>query len=277
MNFHRWSSLFRSYDVRRGYNRYLLVMTLAGAIVGFLVGRDEWRTGLINAASVGMVVFLAGALAKELYPDHPQAALPAAAVALPLSVLVIPPFPVALLWLLGGIRFLNRTTGLRPKPTDLIALLVVAGWLVWRDAPLFGILMGIMLLIDSTLTDGNRIHAAIGVVVFFASGAWWLMSEWNAAGPAPLLVVLLLAITVSFIPVILGSYLLEAIGDATGERLNPTRVQAGQVFALSAALLAASLFGERGITLVAGLWAAIVGCALACLLLTRSRLSVSSL
>ena len=277
MDFHRWSSLFRSYDVTLRHNRLLLVMTIAGAIIGLALGRGEWRTGVINAAAIGWVVFLAGALAKELYPDYPQAALPAAGVALLLSALVIPPFSIALLWLLGCSRFLNRTTGLRPKPTDLIALMAVTGWLVWRETPLFGILIGVMLIMDSALSDGNRIHAVIGVVVFLASGAWLIGSDWSAAGPTLLLILALLAIAVSFFPVILGSYQIQAVGDATGEALNPARVQAGQVFALSTGLLLASLYGERGIMVLTGLWAAIAGCAVAHLLFVRSQLPASSL
>lgn len=233
--------------------------------------------GVMNAAAIGWVVFLAGALAKELYPDTPQAALPAAAAALLLSVFVIPPFSVALLWVLGCLRFVNRTTGLRPKPTDLIALLAVTGWLVWRETPLFGILIGVMLIMDSALSDGKRIHAAIGVVVFLASGAWLFGSDWSAAAPALFFVLALLAIAASFFPVILGSYQLQAIGDATGEGLNPARFQAGQVFALSTGLLSASLYGERGIMVLIGLWAAIAGCAVAHLLFARSRLPASSL
>lgn len=277
MDFHRWSSLFRSYDVTLRHNRFLLGLTLAGGIAGLVMGRGEWRASLLTAATVGLVVFLAGTLAKEFYPDYPQAALPAAAAALLFSFLAIPPFPVALAWLLGCVRFANRTTGLRPKITDLIVLLAVTGWLAWQDTPLFGILMGIVLLMESTLPDGRRAHGAIGVVLILASGAWLIGSDWSADGPAPLLVLVLLAIAVSFIAVVLGSYDPQAIADVTGERLVPARVQAGQVFALSAGLLSASLYGERGIIVFLGLWAALLGCASSYFLFSRSRHPVSSL
>lgn len=277
MDFHRWSSLFRSYDVTLRHNQLLLGLALTGMIAGLVMGEGDWQAIFLNGAVVGLVVFIAGALAKELDPDHSLAALLSAAAALFLSVLIPSPLPVALFWLLGCSRFLNRTTGLKPKLTDLLALLAVTAWLCWQETPLFGILMGILLIMDSSLPDGQGVYRVLGVMGLLASGIWLVVSEWSAVEPAPVYILALLAIAVGFIPVILGSYQVEAIGDATGDRLSSSRIQAGQVFALSAGLLSASLIGEWGITLLTGLWAALLGCSTAHILLARSRRSVSSL
>lgn len=277
MNYHRWSSLLRGYVLTLRYNQLILVVTTAGFVLGFIVGGDDIGGRVWQAIAVGATVFLAGAVAKELDPDHPQAGLPAAAIALLLAATTTIVMPVALFWMLGGLRILNRSTGLRPKSTDLLALLLITGWLCWQETPLFGILMGILLIMDSLLPDRRRILMVIGMLVLAASGLWMIARDVTVVGPAPLYVLILLLIVIGFIAVILGSYRVDAVGDETGERLTPLRVQAGQIFALIAGLLMASLLGDRGIILFIGLWAALLGALVYHLALAFNRRSVASL
>jgi len=53
-----------------------------------------------------------------------------------------------LLWLILILRFVNRSTGLPPKLTDALGLILLAGWLSWARMPLFGILTGVVLVLD---------------------------------------------------------------------------------------------------------------------------------
>lgn len=81
-----------------------------------------------------------------------------------------------------------------------------------------------------------------------------------------------MAIAIAFIGlVILKNDQTSAVDDATGKPLHALRVQAGQAFALSAGLSSASLLGKVGITLYAGLWAALLGILIYHLVFSRFR------
>ncbi len=277
MNYHRWSSLFRGYDLALGYNRLILIVTAAGAALGFMLAGGDFQGRAIQAFVAGVTVFGAAALAKEMTPGAPRAAVPAALVALPFVTLTPLITPVSLFWLIGGARFLNRTTGLPPKMTDTLALLIATLALAWLVSPLFAILMGILLVLDGLLPDGRRAHVAVGLLLAIAAGIWFVRDGWKPAPPPLWLGAVLLTIAVGFVPVILNSYHQSAIGDATGEPLRPVRVQAGQSFVLSAGLFLASWLGLPGVLLLSGLWAALFGVTAYHLFVVRAHRSVPSL
>ena len=276
MNYHRWSSLLRGYDISLRYNQLILALSAAGAMAGYFISGQEPWSRLFAAVVAGGIVFMTGALAKELDPDRPWAAVLAAVLSLPFVTTFTFDGAVALFWLIGGTRFLNRSTGLRPKATDLLALLGVSAWLGWQVTPLFGILISMMLILDSLLPDGQRKHALLGLVIAVVTGVWLTQSDPIAISPDLWAVVGLLVITIGFIPVILSAYHSTAIGDATGIRLHPLRVQAGQVFALSAGLFIASWRSESGILLLIGLWAALAASLIYYLLSTRMQRSTAT-
>lgn len=277
MDYHRWSSLFRSYDLTLRHNRLILALAIAGAALGFFSAQGELTGQLVQSAVGGITVFMAGALAKEVDPDRPQSALVAAALVIPFAGIARPASLLVLFWLLGALRFLNRSTGLAPKSTDLLVLLVVAAWLGWQVSPLFGILMGIVLALDALLPDGPRWHGIMGILLILGSGIWLYASNWPTARPSLWLVAALLAITLGFIPVILSAYHPRSVGDATGERLNHSRVQAGQALGLSAGLFLASWMGTSGALLLVALWASLAGALAYYLLRVRLPRSLASL
>ena len=277
MDFHRWTALGRAYDLSIRHNRWILVLTAVGAMLGFVLHDGDIQTRFVQAIAGAATVFLAGALAKELDPARPAAALLATALALSVVGLLRPISPVVLLWLMGDVRFLNRSTGLRPKRTDVILLLVAAVGLAWWETALFGVLAGVMLITDALLPDGEKLYAALGALVIFLSGGWFLAGDPVAAVPSLWLGTALVVMAIAIIPVILCSYIITSTGDADERPLNPTRVQAGQVFALGTGLLLASWLGNEGVTLLAGLWAAVLGILIYRLVVTRLTRSALSL
>ncbi|MFQ5460981.1 MAG: hypothetical protein ACE5EL_09330, partial [Anaerolineae bacterium] len=126
-------------------HRLLLVLALIVAVLGGLwssvvVGVDPRAAVVAPAASAvasGAAALLAWAVARELDPDHPLAALWAAALALPLVVIVGFPAWLAVLALLMAVRALNGSTGRRPVALDYVVLAALVGGLAytgWRDA-----------------------------------------------------------------------------------------------------------------------------------------------
>lgn len=271
MNVHRWSSLFRSYDLTLRSNQFILVMSAAGALAGFFISDRTIGSNLLAAIVAGASVLAAGVLAKELDPDRPNAGPFAAAVTLPLLWIANPVGLVAPFWLLGGVRFINRTTGQAPKPTDTFILLVLMAWLAWKEIPLFGMLMGGFMILDALMPNGRRIHAAVGAVLLIVSGAWLWLGNWDTGRPSLWLAIALLLIAIAVIPIILSYYQVNSVGDATGEPLTPSRVQAGQAIALSAGLFLASWSGKIGVGLLIALWGALLGIIANRLLFNRLR------
>jgi hypothetical protein len=269
--------LLRGYDLTLRYNQVILVLSAVGALLGFILNDSAFWPRLYQSAVAGAAVFLAGALAKELDPDRPGSAPLAAMLTLAVAGRAEQINLVALLWLLACIRLINRSTGLRPKPIDIVALLLLAAWLVWRVGPLFGALTGGILIVDALLPDGRRLHAVIGAVVLIASTARLFLSNWSITSPELWLVLVLLVVAVIFIPVILSYSHVQAVGDATGKVLNPVRVQTGQTIALSAGLFFASWRGETGFMLLVALWTALLGIAAHYLILNRLRRPAASL
>lgn len=260
MNQYRWSALIRSYDLTLRHNQLILLLTLAGAGLAFLTGETSvsWSS-LYRAILGGITVFAAGALAKEVDPDRPRSALFAAVLALGVAWIALPASLLALLWLGGALRFLNRTTGLRPLPTDTLFLLALTAWLSWREIPLFGLLFGGLLMLDAALPDGRRWHTGLGAALLIGTAVWLWRGDWPIEPLPAWLVLALLAIAVGFVAVILNSYQVAAVADATHSPLHPSRVQAGQVFALAAGLALASWRGASGVALFLALWAALLG------------------
>lgn len=277
MNYHRWSSLLRGYDLALGYNRAILLVTAAGAALGFMLAGGDFRARAIQAIVAGVTVFGAAALAKEVSPDAARAAVPAAVAALPLVTLTPLLASLGLFWLIGNARFLNRTTGLPPKMTDTIVLLLASAALAWLVSPLCALLMAMVLILDGLLPDGRRAHVGLGLLIAVVAAIRLYFDQRPAAPPPWWLGAILLFIAVGFMPVILNSYQVSAVGDVTGRPLPPARVQAGQSFVLSAGLFLASWLGVPGVLLLGGLWAALLGVAVYHLLFVRTHRSVPSL
>ncbi len=271
---YRWSSLLRGYDLSLGYNRVIVLLSaVAGALgLALSVPSEASIAALLGRAAVaGLTAFGAAALAKEIDPDHPRSAVLAAAVAIPAAWIAMPESLPALLWLLLLLRFINRATGLPPRWSDTLALLLLAGWLMWPGGPLFpglrfatplfGVLTGAGFITDALLPDGRRAHGIVGGLVVAGAVAYWIANAARFASTPheTWLVVLLVAITVATIGVILTCYVILMPGDATGRPLNSLRFQAAQIVALTVGLSLASWHGSAGATLFVALWAALVG------------------
>lgn len=271
---YRWSSLLRWYDLSLGYNRAIVLLSAVAGALGLavgLLGGATMAAAFGRAAVAGLTAFGAAALAKELDPDHPRSAVLAAALAIPAAWFARPDSLPALLWLLLLLRFVNRATGLAPKWTDTLALLLLAGWLMWTGGPLFpglrfatplfAVLTGAVLIIDALLPHGRRVHGLLGGLVVAGALAYWLINaaHFPAAPHETWLAVVLLAIASAIIGVILTCTVILMPGDATGRPLDSSRFQAAQIVALAAGLSFASWHGHAGAALFVALWAALVG------------------
>ena len=163
-----------------------------------------------------------------------------------------------ILWLLLVLRLVNRTVGLPAKPLDSLAVLGLGAWLTWQGYWMVGLVTAVAFLLDGLLSPPLRYHLFVSGLAFVATVVLSIFHGDMAMESGPTMPVVISSVVMAglFLVVIATSREVQAVGDATGEPLNPRRVQAAQVLALLTALLFAWWAGASGVVALLPLWAA---------------------
>ena len=221
-------------------------------------------------------MFLTWALGRELDPNHDLSAFVGAGL-VPIALLLVDtPSLLTMLWLLLVLRIVNRTVGLPAKPLDSLAVLGLGAWLTWQGIWIAGLITAVAFLLDGLLSPPLRIHLLASGLALASTVILSIFQGDIAQENGPTLVVVIASAVMAglFLIVIATTRELKAVGDATGQMLNPRRVQAAQVLALLTALLLAWWAGASGLITLLPLWAAMIGVGLyrlAILFLQRRR------
>lgn len=216
------TSLGRAIDPSYPTNRALLVLMLG---LGLLSGL--WQSSAMWGLQTALAVFFGWALTRELDPDREMAAF--VSTPLVLVSLVLGGLPQGpLFWLLLVTRLVNRTTGL--KATWFDSLLVCA--LAFASLPL-ALLTAVAFAADGWLTPCHRRQYFFAALSLTWACYLYVRSGWTMV-PDPHSTALALLVSVLGFAVI-GCRQLSSVADATGTRLLPHRVRAGQILALFAA------------------------------------------
>ena len=249
-----------SYPTNRAIAVLATFAVIAGAILRFLKGTAALESVLWGIGA-GLAVWLTWALGRELDPDHDLSAFVGAGLVLIALLLVGAPPLLLILWLLVVMRLVNRTTGLPAKPLDSLGALGLGAWLTWQGYWVAGLVTSVALLLDGLLPPPLRRQLFASCLALLATVILSIFSEGVAmdSGPTMLAVVFSIVVAGLFLPVIVTTREVEAVGDATGEVLNPRRVRAAQMLALLTALLFTWWAGVSGILTLLPLWAAMIG------------------
>ena len=249
-----------SYPTNRAIAVLTTVVAIAGAILHLLRGTTPLESVLWGIAA-GLAVFLTWALGRELDPDHDLSAFVGAGLVLIALLLVDAPSLLLILWLLSVLRTVNRTVGLPAKPLDSLWVLGLSAWLTWQGYWMVGLVTAVAFLLDGLLPPPLRRQLLASGLAFLATVILSIFHGGMAmeSGPTMLVVVFSIVVAGLFLPVIAITREVEAVGDATGEVLNPRRVQAAQVVALLTAILFAWWAGASGLITLLPLWAAMIG------------------
>jgi hypothetical protein len=252
-----------------------VVVAIAGAVWRLISGVALLESALWGIGA-GLVMFLTWALGRELDPDHDLSAFVGAGLVLIALLLAGAPSLLLILWVLLVLRIVNRTVGLPAKPLDSVGFLGLSAWLTWQGYWMTGLVTAVAFLLDGLLSPPLRrslflsgLVSVITVVLSIFHGGMAMES-----GSTMFVVVFSIVVAGLFLPVIATTRKVEAVGDATGEVLNPRRVQAAQALALLIALLFAWWAGVSGLITLLPLWAAMIGVGLyrlAILILSPSR------
>ncbi len=273
---YKYTSIGRPLDKDYLTNKLILISSIGL----FLLATIWWiflGHSLIPSCAYGLGMtagyFLAWALARELDPDHDHAAFVASGLTLTGMFVFYPPDFAGLVWLLLILRVITKTTGLRPKITDSLFISLITGYLICKGEWIYGLFAIFAFTLDSFLNPQFRSQ-----LYFAALNAVLLVFLWIFRGINPYLesltvpiLLVVLSITVFSLPVIALTSRTKSRADSTKKKLNPTRIQAAQVFGLTLGLTVLFLEGDMGFRKLSVLWAVFLGIAFYCLFYRLKR------
>ena len=268
-----FSSFARVIDPRYPTNLAILVIAFlsSGGLFAFsLVAGASLIPAVTAAFILGVSVFLTWAVGREIDPEHELASFVGLFLIIPGYWFLGAPELIMVLTMLLLLRMLNRSTGLPPKLLDSISIILLGSLLILRGEWIFGFLCAAAFLLDSRLADSIKRHllfagimAALTIAGLFISKPEFPKFEFT---PGQLIFVIVSVLL--YFPLVLHSRNVDVICDFQPERLNPIRVQIGQIFAISSVVLVWLFAATPGITSIFPLWGSILGVSIAYLLTT---------
>lgn len=258
------SSLARVVDPRYPTNFAILIIAAlvgGGYLIYTLYAGTDLFSAISAAFSFAVGVFLTWALGREIDPEHELAAFVGLLLFIPGYLFLGAPDLIMLLAILLLVRMLNQTTGLQPKLLDLLAIIALVAVLVVRGALIFGVFCSAAFLLEAWLGESrNRYLFLSGFMAFLTLASFLILKPlFPSKGITPAQVGFVISVALVFIPLVLHTRKIEVICDYQPERLKPVRVQAGQVFAISSAILVWIIAGYSGIIALLPLWSSFIG------------------
>ena len=219
---------------------YLLPLAaLLGAVVGWSRLSDVGGA-LQYAAEFVLVLYVSWALAREMDPDDSPAAFISMVFGVLAALWIDSPGLLVVVVTLGLVRMVNRSSGIEPKRTDSILLMVLSIWVMYAsEFHLFGAVAALAFFMDGSLKSPNRGQWVSGFICLGGTLVYMIdhdigfpfmhwprtLFEWIS-----LLFILLFA---------LDTLLLKRVrsrGDVDRARLDVARVRGGMTIGFLAAL-----------------------------------------
>lgn len=260
----RMTSLSRPLDPQIPSNRLIILFSAAALVVSgaaHLLGGADVITAGISAIFTAGTTFAAWALARELDPDHNLSAGIAALLGLLGFVMWGNLELVFVGMVVVALRIINRIVGPPPTLIDNLLLFGISVWLVMTGLWVGGVAAAAAFALSGTLTDPDRYGLRFAALTLVMTAFITLIKQ--PSQPAPLDGGLLFALLIiSALLITAGRECaahLTSTCDRDGSPLHASRIFAGQMFALGAALALALWMGGDGFSGLVALWAAFVG------------------
>ena len=180
------------------------------------------------------------AIGREIDPEHELAAFAGLILVIPGSILLGFPDLIMVLSMLLLLRMVIRTTGLQPNLLDSLTIIALGSFLVLRGDWIFGFFCAAAFFLDSRLNEPLQrnllftgIMTALTVIILLI----WRPIIPQVERESGQLIFVIGAILL-FTPLVRDSKNVDVVCDYQPQKLNPTRLQTGQVFAISAPAIA---------------------------------------
>lgn len=240
---YRYTGVGRPLTPTSTENRTVLMLMPAGGVLGAVTA---WMAGqsaieiFQQAFSFLLLIYLAWALARELNPDDRIAAFISMAACMLAAVAIDSPGILIVITTLGLVRTVNRSSGLVARKSDsIIILLLVITVMYATESPFFGVVAAAAYILDGMLKEPLRHQWIFGLVCLAATVVYMVDHKIGFTGlSAPDSLFEWLAVLFLLI-FALNMLLLNAVyskADATGKKLDLSRVRGGMAVGLLAAL-----------------------------------------
>ncbi len=257
------TTIGRPVDIRVPSNQAIAVLAIftavGGAVHAAVLGHGL-GTSLLQGIVFGGTGFLGWAIGREVDPDHPLSAFPAAGLAVLGAVLLGQPDFLLLFWALVCLRFVNRSPGLPAGIVESVGLVALGVGVALRHSwPVLG-LSALALALDGFLEPAHRRHLPLAAVTLVGAGALALVRPGPTSWILPDGWVLVTALTSTAVLMVgtLRTGQVHSVDDRGSEPLRLARVRAVQLVAGLSGLVITFAGGAAGFTAAAPLWAAIV-------------------
>jgi hypothetical protein len=265
MEMRNFTSIGRPIDPNYPTNRAVAILAalvaLAAMVLKLITGFAILQS-VIWGLSAGLAIFLTWAICRELDPDNDLSAFVAVGWALIGLTFWGLPDAGSLFWILLAVRIVNRTTGLSATIFDSLGVAAFGSWLSFQGNWGIGFFTAVAFFLDAQLPSGKQQQKRFAILSgVIATSALAIGNNGFGAHGIPLALGIALGCSVFFWPVFAGSQTMATIADDTGEALNGSRVQSGQILALGAGLEIALCHGTAGLVAMMPLWAAVLGAA----------------
>ncbi|MFW5886144.1 MAG: hypothetical protein ACOCUL_00165 [Bacteroidota bacterium] len=251
------------YPTNKAISAIIIISILVGMSIEWISGA-AWYSGLFKGIGVGLSIFFAWAIARELDPDHDYSAFVVVFLSIGGIILWSQPGFLQLFWILLASRTVNRTTGLHANVLDSILVTGLNFWLVWEGNWPYGLLTVFVFLLDAHLFPRLKKQYIFAFLnfLFILVAALVGIYPLNFSLPPKWVILMQVILSIAFIPVILSSKQMSSKGDKSGIRLSPTRQIATQLLMVTLGILLTFSNGAKGFKDFFVFWAAIGGTAL---------------
>ena len=249
-------TLGRKIDIHYGTNISILIAAITVAAIGWVV------TGsILSGLSIGVGVFLAWALAREIDPRHEYSAFIGAALA-SLNLLYYKSISLLVVfWILLLIRTVNGITGKEITAFDILSLLGLSLYLSFNNRNaiylvIFIISMSILIIFKERVKISFLASAtALGFFIFeifFLGYAFFNIIDYSEP-------IKIWAVAIVFIFMMFSNFISNGkIRDDVGNTVKKAKIMSGQIL-FSAIVLLLLLFGDIGLNNLIIYISAIVG------------------
>ncbi|MCH5373182.1 MAG: hypothetical protein JJ992_04355 [Planctomycetes bacterium] len=249
---YRFSSVARPVDPAYPTNRAVLRLLPGIAVLGVVASilGLSGATPLGAAVAVTLSAFGGWALTREIAPDDNPAAFVAMVFAVGAQLAFGPVSVIPLFVALLLARIVNRSTGLLPRVLETPLL---AGFVMWAmvrlEDPMIGIAAALAFFLDASLAQPARWQLATGFACFLGS-LYFVFQDGVAmpvlAGFRGSALIAVTAIVLGYFLVLILTRDLLAVGDVSGEPLDPARVRSGMFIVGFLAVTAPVYAGDPG-------------------------------
>ena len=240
---YKYTSIGRPLEPAFPSTKAVLILMPLGAVIGAVAAWMEGQSGLQllqQAVTFLLIVFGAWALARELDPDDHAAAFISMAAAVFAALVVSAPGILIVFTTLGLVRIVNRSTGLVARMGDSVIVMLLALLVIYSTkSPFFGIVAALAFILDGSLKAPLRHQWVFGLVCLAGTIVYMVdhdIGVTHLSAPASLFGWLALLFLLIFA---LNTLLLKKVhsrGDASGKKLDLSRVRGGMAVGLFAAL-----------------------------------------